>query len=168
MKVKRELLDYLAKGHLFDVPPTMRESELKTIWDQVEKAKESGQLDEEDQGRNEEELKAHYTGIAERRVRLGLLLSDVANKNQLTVSPEELSGAVAQESAKYPGQEQAVVDYYQNNPQSIEQLRAPLLEDKVVDFLLGMANVSEKAVSSEKLLEETGAAETDGPVPAAT
>ena len=100
-------------------------------------------------------------------MRLGLLLSDVGTKNNLTVAPEELSQAIGREASRYPGQEQAVVSYYQNNPQAIEQVRAPLFEDKVIDFLLELSQVTEKTVTPEELIEEAGATETDGPVPAA-
>ncbi len=167
MKVKRELLDHLSDEHSFDVPPAMLDAEFETIWKQVEQAKETDQLDPDDQGKSDDELRTDYRSIAERRVRLGLLLSDVGTKNNLTVAPEELSQAIGREASRYPGQEQAVVSYYQNNPQAIEQVRAPLFEDKVIDFLLELSQVTEKTVTPEELIEEAGATETDGPVPAA-
>jgi len=167
MKIKRELLDHLADGHDFEVPSAMLDGEFDTIWKQVEQAKEANQLDPDDEGKSDDELKADYRSIAERRVRLGLLLSEVGQQNNLTVPPEELSQAISREASRFPGQEQAVVNYYQNNPQAIEQVRAPLFEDKVIDFLLELAQVEEKAVTPEELIEITGATETDGPVPAA-
>lgn len=167
MKVKRELLDHLSDEHSFEVPPAMLEAEFETIWKQVEQAKETDQLDPDDQGKSDDELRTDYRAIAERRVRLGLLLSDVGTKNNLTVAPEDLSQAIGREASRYPGQEQAVVSYYQNNPQAIEQVRAPLFEDKVIDFLLELSQVTEKTVTPEELIEETGATETDGPVPTA-
>ena len=167
MKVKRELLDHLADTHSFDVPETMLDAEFDTIWKQVEQAKETDQLDPDDKGKSDDELRSDYRGIAERRVRLGLLLSDVGAKNSLTVAPEELSQAIAREASRFPGQEQAVVNYYQSNPQAIEQVRAPLFEDKIIDFLLELAQVTEKTVTPEELIELAGATETDGPVPSA-
>jgi trigger factor len=165
MKTKRELLDHLSDSHTFEVPPAMLDVEFDTIWQQVEQAKEANQLDPDDEGKSDDELRADYRKIAERRVRLGLLLSDVGQKNNLTVAPEELSQAIGKEASRFPGQEQAVVSYYQNNPQAIEQVRAPLFEDKVIDFLLELAQVTEKPVTPEELIELTGATETDGPVP---
>ena len=167
MKVKRELLDHLSEAHSFEVPSSMLDAEFETIWKQVEQAKETDRLDPDDQGKSDDQLRTDYRAIAERRVRLGLLLSDVGTKNNLTVAPEELSQAIGREASRYPGQEQAVVSYYQNNPQAIEQVRAPLFEDKVIDFLLELSQVIEKIVTPEELIEETGATETDGPAPTA-
>ena len=167
MKVKRELLDHLSEAHSFEVPSSMLDAEFETIWKQVEQAKETDRLDPDDQGKSDDQLRTDYRAIAERRVRLGLLLSDVGTKNNLTVAPEELSQAIGREASRYPGQEQAVVSYYQNNPQAIEQVRAPLFEDKVIDFLLELSQVIEKTVTPEELIEETGATETDGPAPTA-
>jgi len=168
MKLKRELLDHLADSHSFEVPPAMLDGEFDQIWRQVEQAKDANQLDPDDVGKSDDELRADYIGIAERRVRLGLLLAEVGQKNNLSVPPEELSQAIAREASRFPGQEQAVVQYYQNNPQAIEQVRAPLFEDKVIDFLLELAQVTEKTVTPDELLKETGATETDGPVPTAS
>ncbi|MDG2243927.1 MAG: trigger factor [Rhodospirillaceae bacterium] len=165
MKTKRELLDHLSGSHDFEVPPAMLDTEFDTIWKQVEQAKEGNQLDPDDEGKSDDELRADYRKIAERRVRLGLLLSEVGQKNNLTVAPEELSQAIGREASRFPGQEEAVVSYYQNNPQAIEQVRAPLFEDKVIDFLLELAQVTEKTVTPEELVELTGATETDGPIP---
>ena len=168
MKIKRELLDQLADQYTFDVPPAMLDMEFNAIWQQVEQAKETDQLDPEDVGKFDDELKADYQSIAKRRVRLGLLLSEIGQKNNLVVPPEELSQAIGREASRFPGQEQSVVNYYQNNPQAIEQIRAPLFEDKVIDFVLELAQVTEKTVSPEDLIEQAGGNETDGPVPLAS
>ena len=168
MKIKRELLDQLSGLHTFEVPPAMLEMEFNNIWQQVEQAKEADQLDPEDAGKSDDELKADYNTIAERRVRLGLLLSDIGQKNNLQVPPDEISQAIAREASRFPGQEQSVVSYYQSNPQAVEQVRAPLFEDKVIDFLLELAQVTEKEVSPDALIEEAGGTETDGPVPSAS
>ncbi len=167
MKIKRELLDQLADKHTFEVPAAMLDMEFNAIWQQIEQAKEADQLDPEDAGKSDDELKADYGSIAERRVRLGLVLSDIGQKNSLTVPPEEISQAIAREASRFPGQEQSVVNYYQNNPQAVEQVRAPLFEDKVIDFLLELAQVTEKSVSPDELIDQAGATETDGPVPSA-
>ncbi|MFL2770327.1 MAG: trigger factor [Rhodospirillaceae bacterium] len=165
MKIKRELLDQLSDMHTFEVPESMMESEFNSIWEQVVQAKDAGQLDPEDAGKSDDELKADYQSIAERRIRLGLLLSEVGQRNKLQVPPEELSQAIAREASRFPGQEQSVVTYYQNNPQAVEQVRAPLFEDKVIDFLLELVEVTEKEVAPEELIEESGGREVDGPVP---
>ena len=168
MKIKRELLDQLSDLHTFEVPSAMLEMEFNNIWQQVEQAKEADQLDPEDAGKSDDELKADYNTIAERRVRLGLLLSDIGQKNNLQVPPDEISQAIAREASRFPGQEQSVVSYYQSNPQAVEQVRAPLFEDKVIDFLLELAQVTEKEVSPDALIEEAGGTETDGPAPSAS
>src|SRR5690606_37583140 len=105
-----------------------------------------GGLEPEDADKSEDDLKAEYRAIAERRVRLGLLLSDIGQKNAVTVQPEDFSKAVMEEARRYPGQENAVVEYYQRNPQALESLRAPLFEEKVVDFIISKANVKDITV----------------------
>ena len=165
MKVKREMLDFLAENNKFDVPSTMVDEQFDLIWKNILQAKESNSLDEKDKKMSDEELEKYYKNIAERRVKLGLILSDVGDKNNLSIGPEELSQAISREASRFPGQEQQVMEYYKSNPQALEQVRAPLLEDKVIDFLLESSEVTEKKVSSKKLKELTGATEVDGPVP---
>ena len=152
-KLKRDLLDVLAERHNFDVPPTMVEMEFDQIWRQVERARERGEIDEEDKGKTEEQLREEYRAIANRRVRLGLLLSDVGTKNQITVSDDELTRAVIAEARRYPGQEQKVFEFYQKQPQAQQALRGPIFEDKVVDFLIERAEVTERKVSVEELAQ---------------
>ena len=165
MKVKREMLDFLAENNKFDVPSTMVDEQFDLIWKNILQAKESNSLDEKDKKMSDEELEKYYKNIAERRVKLGLILSDVGDKNNLSIGPEEISQAISREASRFPGQEQQVMEYYKSNPQALEQVRAPLLEDKVIDFLLESSEVTEKKVSSKKLKELTGATEVDGPVP---
>jgi len=160
MRLKRELLDELSDNHDFEVPESMTDMEFQNIWRQLEQAKEAGQLEEEDKKKSEEQLREDYNAIATRRVRLGLLLSHVGQQNSLSVSPEDINRAIGAEAARYPGQEQAVVNYYQNNPQALESLKAPLLEDKVIDFVIELADVTDKEVSFEELVKETGAVST--------
>lgn len=159
--MKRQLLDKLAEGHGFDVPPGMLESEFAGIWKQVEEAREKDQLDEDDKERSEEELKEQYRNIALRRVRLGLLLSEIGEKNGLSVSQEEINRAIMQQARQMPGQEQQVIEFFRSNPDAQRSLQAPIFEDKVVDFIFEMAKVDERTVSADELTaalsEESGA-----------
>lgn len=150
-KLKRDLLDVLAERHDFEVPPSMVDMEFEQIWHQVEHARERGDVDDEDKDKSEEQLREEYRAIANRRVRLGLLLSDVGTKNDITVSEEELMRAVVAEARRYPGQEQEVFEYYQKQPQAQQALRGPIFEDKVVDYLIELASVTEKTVSVDEL-----------------
>lgn len=153
-RMKRSLLDQLAEMAAFQVPQGMVDAEFDAIWKQIEQAKENDSLDEEDKGKSDDELKDEYTALAERRVRLGLLLADIGQKNEIQVGQEDLNRAIMQEATRFPGQEQAVFQYFQSNPQALDQLRAPLYEDKVVDFIFEMADVTEKEVSPEELTAE--------------
>ncbi len=152
-RIKRQLLDKLNDAHQFDVPPGMVDSEFEAIWQQFEQAKEQGNLDEDDAGRDEEELKQEYRSIAERRVRLGLLLSEVGRLNDIQVAQEELNRALIQEAQRHPGQEREVFEAYQNNPELMANLRAPVYEDKVIDFILEMAKVDDREVTIEELMK---------------
>ena len=153
MRLKRALLDRLAEDHRFAVPAGMVELEFDAIWKQLqEEIKRTGEA--ETAGKSEDELKEEYRAIAERRVRLGLILSDIGQANELKVEQNELNAAVVAQARRYPGQEQKVVDFFRSNPQAIEQLRAPLYEDKVVDFILQMATVTEQSVSAEELMRD--------------
>lgn len=154
LRLKRNLLDKLSDLGTFPVPDGMVDAEFNAIWSQIEQAKKDGQLDPEDAGKSEDELRSEYRKIAERRVRLGLLLSDVGAKNNIQVTPEELGKAVAAQASRFPGQEQAVVNYYKNTPEALETLRAPAFEDKVVDFILAKAKITEKPVSIEELQKD--------------
>ncbi|MDJ0942044.1 MAG: trigger factor [Kiloniellales bacterium] len=160
--LKRELLDKLAEAHDFVVPAGMVDVEFETIWPHIEEALKSGELDEEDQGKSEEELKAEYREIAERRVRLGLLLSEVGRMNNIDVSAEELNRALAMEARKHPGKEREVFDYFQRTPEAMANLRAPIFENKVVDFIVEMADTQDKGVTAEELRAEL----EDGPAAA--
>ncbi|MFT3808836.1 MAG: trigger factor [Micropepsaceae bacterium] len=152
--IKRNLLDALDKAHDFELPQGMVEAEFDAIWKAV-----LGELDREkktfeDEGKTEDELKAEYRKIAERRVRLGLVLAEIGRLNSLDLTQEELGRAVANEARRYPGQEQQVFEFYQKNPQALAQIRAPLYEDKVVDFIVAMAKVEDKTVSREELFAD--------------
>ena len=154
LRLKRNLLDKLASIQSFEVPEGMVDAEFNAIWKQIEQAKAAGQLDPEDSKKSDDDLRKEYRAIAERRVRLGLLLSDVGQKNNISVTPEELGQAVAAQASRYPGQEQALVNYYKNTPEALESLRAPVFEDKVVDFVLELAKITGKTVSIEELQKD--------------
>ena len=164
MKVKRELLDKLADRFSFDVPSGMVDAEFDTIWPQVEEAlkharEHADDPDHEhehdpDLDRPEDELKAEYRQIAERRVRLGLLLSEIGQRNNIQVTQEELNRGLIAEARRYPGQEQQVIDFFQKNPQAIDSVRAPLFEDKVVDYIIDLAKVTDETVTPEELLAD--------------
>ncbi|MGQ0677278.1 MAG: trigger factor, partial [Rhodospirillales bacterium] len=144
MKLKRTLLDQLADAHSFGVPPGMVEAEFEAIWKQVEEAKQKNELDPEEKTKSDDELKKDYRGIADRRVRLALLLSEIGRQNNIQVAQEELNRAAVEEARRYPGQEQKVLELFKNDSQAQARLRAPLFEEKVIDFILEMAQVKEK------------------------
>jgi len=154
MKLKRAILDELDKKHKFDLPPQMVEAEFSNIWTQVQSEKEAGQLDEDDAKKTEKQLEKDYRKIAERRVRLGLVLAEMGQKQEIQISNEELQQAMIAEARQYPGQEQQVIEFYQKNPQAIAQLRAPIYEEKVVDLIIEKAKVTDKKVTKDVLFEE--------------
>jgi len=151
-RMKRALLDELDKRHKFDPPPSMVEEEFDNVWKTVMEDLQSRQRSFEDEGTTEEAARKEYREIAERRVRLGLVIAEIGEKNNITVTDEELTRAVVERSRQFPGQEQTVFDFYRNNPNAVASLRAPIFEDKVVDFLFELATVTEKKVSAEDLL----------------
>ncbi len=153
-RLKRALLDALHEAHDFEVPPAMVETEFEQIWTQLEQARESGQVDPDDEGKSDDELKDEYRDIAARRVRLGMLLSEVGRKNDVSVSQDEVNRAIFAEAQKYPGQEQQVLEFYQKNAEAAASLRAPVLEDKVVDYILELAQVTDQEVTVEELLRD--------------
>ena len=154
MKLKRAILDELDGKHDFELPAGMVEAEFQNIWAQVQAEKEAGNLDEEDAKKSDKDLEKDYRKIAERRVRLGLVLAEMGQKADVTIGNEELQQAMLAEARQYPGQEQQVLEFYQKNPQAVAQLRAPIYEEKVVDLIIDKAEVKDKKVKSEKLFEE--------------
>jgi trigger factor len=168
--IKRQLLDKLADAHKFAVPEGLVESEFNAIWQRIEEARKGGQKLEDDEG-DDEKMRKEYRDIAERRVRLGLLLADVGRSNAIDVTPEELNQAVMREAMRYPGQERQVLEFYGKNAELKEQLRAPIFEEKTVDFILELAKVAEKPVTPEELLKaarEAEEADEEKPAEAAT
>lgn len=146
--LKRRLLDALADQESFDVPPSMVDAEFQQIWSQLMEQVEEGE--KEALEANEDE-KADYKAIAERRVRLGLLLAEIGQKNDVQVKQDEVNRLISMEAQRFPGQEQMVVDFYRKNPQAMAQLRAPLYEDKVVDFVLEMVTLDETSTDRDGL-----------------
>lgn len=153
--VKRQLMDKLAATHDFEVPPGMLDNEFNAIWKQVEASKAKGELPEEDKKKSDDKLRKEYRDIAERRIRLGLLLSEVAQQNKLEVAPADMRNALTAEAQRFPGQEKAVIDYYTQTPGALERIRAPLLEEKVVDYIIGQAKVTDKTIPADDLLKKT-------------
>nr|WP_245216793.1 trigger factor [Neoroseomonas nitratireducens] len=151
LRLKRNLLDILADRAAFTVPEGMVEAEFAQIWQRVEADLKAGRLDEDDKGKDEATLKAEYRGIAERRIRLGLLLSEIGRANNVQVGADEMARAVRQEASRYPGQEQQVLEFFRKNPQAAENLRAPLFEEKVVDFVIELSKVTDRQVAPEEL-----------------
>jgi trigger factor len=160
--VKRRLLDQLAERYKFGVPAGLVDMEFEAIWKQVEDARAAGQKPEGD----EDKLKEEYRGIADRRVRLGLLLAEVGRKNNIEVSAAELNQAVLREAQRFQGQERRVLEFYQKNPDMRERLRAPIFEDKTIDFVLELARVTDKPVSPDELLKVAREGEEDKPAAA--
>ncbi|RZJ16666.1 MAG: trigger factor [Brevundimonas sp.] len=153
-KLKRALLDQLDTAHSFDLPPKMVDAEFEGIWGQVSADKEAGRLPEEDAKKSEKKLKEEYRKIAERRVRLGLVLAEIGRANNVGVTDQELSNAIMAEARNYPGQERMVLDFYRQNPNAAAQLRAPIYEEKVVDLIVGIATVKDTPITKEELLKE--------------
>lgn len=146
-RTKRKLLDVLADKHEFPLPEGLVDAEFTAIWQQIEQDMKADRLDEEDKGKGEDQLKSEYKDIAKRRVKLGLLLSEVGRINNIQVPNEDLSRAVMAEARRYPGQEKQVIEYFQKTPEALNQLRAPIYEEKVVDFILDLAKLDERKVS---------------------
>jgi trigger factor len=153
-RVKRQLLDKLDEMHKFALPPTLAEDEFKNVWSAVEGDLKAQGRSFADEGTTEEKAREEYRAIAERRVRLGLVLAEIGARNNITVTDEELSRAVVERARQVPGHEQQVWDLYRKNPQAVAALRAPMFEDKVVDFLLELASISDKPVSREELYRD--------------
>lgn len=161
--VKRQILDALDEGHKFDVPQSLVDAEFATIWDRVKHEVEAHGRSFEDEGTTEEAAKEQYRRIAERRVRLGLVVAEIGNKNDVDVTDEEHQQALIAEVRRFPGQEQQVYDYYRKNPQALAGLRAPVFENKVVDFVADKATQTDKPMTRAELGALIQADESDVP-----
>ncbi|MFO1012544.1 MAG: trigger factor [Caulobacteraceae bacterium] len=153
-KLKRALLDKLDASHEFDLPPRMVDGEFEGIWQQLQSDKEAGNLAPEDEGKSDDELRAEYRKIAERRVRLGLVLAEIGRRNGVNVSDAELTEAMRQEAMRYGAQAQQIFEMLRQNPNAAAQMRAPIYEEKVVDLILGVADITDKKVTKDELLAE--------------
>jgi trigger factor len=153
-RVKRQLLDRLDESHRFEAPSSLIDEEFNQMWNSIKAEMDSNGKTFADEGTTEEAATEEYRTIADRRVRLGLVLSEIGEKNKITVTDDEVSRAVIERARQMPGREKEVWDYYRNNANALAQLRAPIYEDKVVDFILELANVTEKKVTREELLKD--------------
>jgi trigger factor len=153
-KLKRALLDRLDAMHKFEAPPTLVEEEFKNVWNTVLADLKSQNRTFEDEGTTEEKASAEYRAIADRRVRLGLVLAEIGEKNNIRVAEDEMSRGVVERVRQYPGREKEVWDFYQKNPNALASVRAPIFEEKVVDFLVELADLTEKPVTKEELYKE--------------
>jgi trigger factor len=146
------LLDALDEKHDFALPPKMVDTEFAAIWQQVQSDKAQGGLPPEDAEKSDEQLETEYRKIAERRVRLGLVLAEIGRNANVQITEQELLQAMRQEAMRYGAQAQQVFDMFRQNPNAQAQLRAPIFEEKVVDLIVEKATVEDKEVSKEDLL----------------
>lgn len=150
-KLKRELLDKLDSVHTFPLPASLVEREFQLVWNQLQRTLKAEGKTLADEGRSEDEVKAEYQKIAERRVRLGLVVGEIGDKAKIEVTQEELRRALMEQARRFPGQERSVYEYFEKTPGALQELRAPIFEDKVVDHILSIANPTEVPVSAEEL-----------------
>ncbi|RAI40658.1 trigger factor [Rhodoplanes roseus] len=153
-RVKRQLLDKLDELHKFEPPPTLVEEEFKSVWETVVSDLKSQNRSFADEGTDEEKAKAEYRGIADRRVRLGLVLAEIGEKNGIKVTDEEISRALVERARQYPGREQEVWDFYRKTPAALASVRAPIFEEKVVDYILELATVTDRSVPKDELFKD--------------
>ncbi len=161
--LKKELLDILSDKHVFELPETMVSLEFDAIWRQLEDAKKHNRLDESDKNKSEDELRAEYKDIAARRVKLGIVLAEIGRVNNLSVESDDINKALIAEARRYPGQEAAVIEFYKKNPHMLENIKAPIFEEKVVDFILSNAKVTESKTTIEALEKRLQGEEESAP-----
>ena len=157
LKLKRELLDQLDQLHSFELPASLVDREFDSIWRQLTKSLEEAGKTFADEGKTEENARGEYRKLAERRVRLGLVIGEVGDKNKIEVTQDELRRALVEHARRYPGQEKFVYEYFEKTPGAIQELRAPIFEDKVIDFVLERAKPSETKVTKEELMKQVAA-----------
>jgi trigger factor len=151
MRLKRDLLDVLAEHATFGAPEVLVDQEFEQIWKNLEASRTNGTMDEDDKAKTDDQLRADYRGIADRRVRLGLLLGEIGRVNTITVTPEEVTAAIRAEAARYPGREAQMIEFYRNYPAATDALRGPIFEDKVIDYVVDASQVSDVETSIEEL-----------------
>jgi FKBP-type peptidyl-prolyl cis-trans isomerase (trigger factor) len=155
---KKQLMDFLNKDYKFDLPEGVLEEDFNEIWNRLENAKKDGTLDEDDKSLSENELKKRYKKISERRVKLGVLLQYIAKEEKISISEDELSKGIMQYASQYPGQETQIMEYLKKNPSSVESIRGPMLEDKIINVITSKASIINKKINEQdykKLEEET-------------
>ena len=152
-RLKRELLDQLEKAHMFALPASLVDGEFEGIWRQVTSGLERSGKTFVDEGKTEESAREEFRKLAERRVRLGLVIGEIGEKNKIQVSEDELRRALIERARGFPGQERFVYEYFEKTPGAVDELRAPIFEDKVVDFVIELAKPAERKVSREDLLK---------------
>ena len=162
LRLKRQLLDALAVKATFTPPQSMVDAEFEQIWQRLEADRKEGRLDADDAAKDEEALKADYRAIADRRVRLGLLLAEIGRSTGVTVTADEMTRAMRAEAMRYPGQEAQVMEFFRKNPQVAENLRGPIFEEKVVDYVVELASVTDQTVTPEELARDPEAAADEG------
>ncbi|MBU3732537.1 MAG: trigger factor [Beijerinckiaceae bacterium] len=162
-KLKKQLLDALDGQYTFELPPTLVEQEFNGIWGNVEAEMKAAGRTFADEDTTEEEARAEYKKIAERRVRLGLVLAEIGEQAKIQITDEELTQGVIERARQFPGQEKMVWDFYRKNPQAMAEIRAPIFEEKVIDHILASAKVTDKSVSKDELLKEEDDSEADKP-----
>jgi trigger factor len=153
-KMKRALLDALDGRYSFELPESLVEQEFANIWGQHEQESQRAGRSVAEEGKSEEETKAEFRRIAERRVRLGLVLAEIGKSADVKVDEKDLTDALVERARMFPGQEKAVWDYYRNNEQALAQLRAPIYEERVVDHLAKLIKITDKTVSRDELFKE--------------
>jgi trigger factor len=153
-KVKRKLLDALDKLHRFEAPPSLVDQEFEGVWKSLQQDMERRRVSFEDEGTTEQDAREEYRQIADRRVRLGLVLAEIGERNKIQVSNEEITRAIHDQARQFPGREQQVLEYYKQNPMAVAEIRSPIFEDKVIDFLLELVEMSEQSVTREKLFAD--------------
>jgi trigger factor len=147
------VLDELEKRHDFALPPSLVEGEFEAIWQQTKQAMEDARSSLADEGKTEEQVREDYRKIAERRVRLGLVIGEIGDKNKIQVTQDELRRALVERARRFPGRERSVYEFYEKTPHALADLRAPIFEDKVIDFIVELAKPGERKVSFEELLK---------------
>jgi trigger factor len=160
MRLKRDLLDVLAEAATFGPPEVLVDQEFEQIWKNLETSRENGTMDEDDKAKTEDQLRADYRAIADRRVRLGLLLGEIGRVNAIVVTPEEVNMAIRAEAARYPGREAQLIEFYRNYPAATDALRGPIFEDKVIDYVLDSAMVTDAEITIEALEQDPEEAKT--------
>lgn len=153
MEAKKKVLDLLDSEHEFELPETLVQREFDGIWQEVTDRLKQTDKTFEDEGKTEAEQREEYQNIAKRRIRLGLVVAEIGSENDIDVTQDELRQALVNEARRYPGQEKHVYEYYEKTPGALDQLRAPLFEDKVITHILSVADVKDKSVTREELME---------------